>query len=74
MIQSKMIIEFEKVQQMNNMFEDLVIYCIVELNLEIKQCKIVELYLLEVLENVEIFNCEFECFVFIVFYDLQELL
>ena len=72
MIQSKMIIESEKVQQMNNMLEELVTHRTAELNLEIKQRKTAELHLLEALENAETSNRELERFAFIASHDLQE--
>ena len=72
MIQSKMIIESEKVQQMNNMLEELVTLRTAELNLEIKQRKTAELHLLEALENAETSNRELERFAFIASHDLQE--
>jgi chemotaxis family two-component system sensor kinase Cph1 len=72
MIQSKIIIESEKVLKMNNMLEELVTYRTAELNQEIKQRKTAELHLLEALENAETSNRELERFAFIASHDLQE--
>lgn len=72
MIQSKIIIESEKVLRMNTMLEELVSQRTAELHQEIRQRKIAEQQLIEALDTAESSNRELERFAFIASHDLQE--